>query len=132
MLTRWYWYRQSTDRAEVPLRPLVPLAVQLLVLELCCALFACLLVLLAMSPLTVHAAVFDQATGRAVPERDGVAPVLAAVRTGFNTIIHAGLAVHHGGMEVDTLERKASACEIVSGGKGSPRWGEEWRDRVAR
>ena len=34
MLAHRYWYWQSANRAEVTLRPLVPLAVQLLVLEL--------------------------------------------------------------------------------------------------
>ena len=53
---------------------LEPLTVQLLVLELCHALLARLLVLLAMGPLAVHAAVLDEAAGRAVLEPDGVAP----------------------------------------------------------
>ena len=67
-------YRQRANRAEVPFRSLVTLVVQLLVLELCCTLFAGLLVLLAMCPLAVHAAVLDEEAGRAVPELD---PVLA-------------------------------------------------------
>ena len=74
---------QSTNWAEVPLRPVVSLAIQLLVLELCCALLACSLVLLAVGPLAVHAAVFHEAAGRAVLELDGLAPVFAAVGAGF-------------------------------------------------
>ena len=65
----WNW--QSTDRAEVPLRPLESLTVQLLVLELCRTLLAGLLVLLAMGLLAFHAAVLDEATGCAVLELDG-------------------------------------------------------------
>ncbi|EJK59051.1 hypothetical protein THAOC_20774, partial [Thalassiosira oceanica] len=75
--------RQSADRAEVPLRPLEPLAVQLLVLELGRALLARPLVLLAVGPLAVDAAVLDEAAGRAVLELDGVARVLSAVSTRF-------------------------------------------------
>ena len=72
-------YGQGADQAEVTLRPLDPLAVQLLVLELGRTLFARLLVPLAVCLLAVHAAVLDEAAGRAVPELDGVAPVLTAV-----------------------------------------------------
>ncbi|EJK61585.1 hypothetical protein THAOC_17900 [Thalassiosira oceanica] len=86
--------RQSAERAEVPLRPLVPLTVQLLKLELCRALLACLLVLLAVGPLAVHAAVLDEAAGRAVLELDGVAPGLAAVGAGFNATAINGHAIH--------------------------------------
>ena len=59
--------------------PLVPLTVQLLVLELCRTLLAGLLVLLPMGPLAVHAAVPDEAAGRAVLQFDGVAGFPAAV-----------------------------------------------------
>ena len=83
MVTDGYRNRQGADRTEVPLRPLVSLFVQLLVLELCCTLLACFLVLLAMYLLAVHAAVLDEATGRAVLEFDGVTPGLAAVCAGF-------------------------------------------------
>ena len=88
--------RQSADRAEVPLRPLVSLTVKLLVLELCHALLACFPVLLAVGPLAVHPTIFDEATGSAVPEPDGVAPLLAAVGAGFATAALAvdGLAAH--------------------------------------
>ena len=61
------------------LRPLVALAVQLLVLQLGRALFACLLVMLAMDLLAVDAAVFHKVAGRAVLQLDGVTPFLAAV-----------------------------------------------------
>ena len=56
-------YRQRADRAEVSLRPLQPLTVQLLILEICGTLLACLLVLLAMGLLAVQAAVLDEAAG---------------------------------------------------------------------
>ena len=79
MLIDWQRYRQRANRAVAPLRPLVSLTVQLLVLELCRPLLARLLVMLAVGPLAVHAAVLDEAAGRAVLELDGVAPVLAAV-----------------------------------------------------
>ena len=60
------------------------LIVQFLVLELCCALLACLLVLLAVGLLAVHPTVLDEAAGRAVLELNGVVvPVLAAVGAGF-------------------------------------------------
>ena len=85
---------QSADRAEVALRPLVSLAVQLLVLELCRPLLACLLVLLAVGPLAVHAAVLDEAAGRTVLELDGIAPVLAAVGAGFVATIAIRHVVH--------------------------------------
>ena len=60
------------------------LAVQLLVPELCCTLLAGLLVLLAVCPLAVHAAVFHEAAGRAVLELDDIAPLLAAVGADFD------------------------------------------------
>ena len=93
-------YRQSADRAEVPLRPLVSLIVQFLVLELCCALLACLLVLLAVGLLAVHAAVLDEATGRAVLELDGVAPGLAAVVAGLAGVATNWHAAHYIQVEV--------------------------------
>ena len=98
MLIHREWNWQRADRAEVTLRPLMSLTVQLLVLKLCCTLLARLLVLLAVRPLAVHAAVLDEATGRTVLELDGVARVLAAVGAGFVAIIlpidrHAA---HHG------------------------------------
>ena len=70
------------------------LAVQMLVLELCCALLARLLVLVAVRPLAVHTAVLDEATGRAVLELDGVAPDLAAVGAGFAAITVDRHAAH--------------------------------------
>ena len=63
------------------------MTVQLFVLELRDALLACLLVLLAVCFLTVHSAVLDKATGRAVPELGGVAPELAAVGAGSTAIL---------------------------------------------
>ena len=68
--------------------------VQLLVLELCCALLARPLVLLAVGLLAVHAAVLDEAAGRAVLELDGVA-ALAAVGAGSASIIIVGNTVHY-------------------------------------
>ena len=79
-------YGQSADRAEVPLLSLVPLTVKLLVFELCHTLLARLLVLLAVGPLAVHAAVLDEAAGRAILELDGIAPVPAAVGAGFSAV----------------------------------------------
>ena len=87
MLLHWQRNRQSADRAEVPLWPLVPLTLQLLVFQLCDTLLTSLLVLLAMYFLAVHAAVFYEAAGRAVLELDGAAPVLAAVRAGFVALV---------------------------------------------
>ena len=75
---------------------LQPLAVQLLVLQLCHALLAGLLVLLTTGPLAVHAAVLDEAAGRAALELDGVAPWLAAVGAGFFAIASNGQANHGG------------------------------------
>ena len=95
MLICWYWYGQSTDRAGVPLRPLESLAVQLLILELCCTLFAFRLVLLPVGPLAVHAAVLDEAAGRAALELDDIAHLLAAVGAGFDAIVQDGHAFHH-------------------------------------
>ncbi|EJK44514.1 hypothetical protein THAOC_36936 [Thalassiosira oceanica] len=40
-----------------------------------------------MGPLAVHAAILDEAAGRAVLELDGVAPCLAAVGAGFSAVI---------------------------------------------
>ena len=74
----------------------MPLTVQLLVLELCRKLLARLLVLLAVGPLAVHAAVLDEAAGRALLELDGVAPELAAVGAGLVTITLDRHAVHCG------------------------------------
>ena len=108
-----------------PLRPLVTLIVQLLVLELCGTLLACLLVLLAVGLLAVHAAVFDEAAGRAVLELDGVAPVLAAIGAGFFAVTLAGSHATHHKIQVEVLVRRtvvdgqavwdARACEIVRG-----------------
>ena len=92
MCVHGYGYRQSADRTEVPLRPLESLAVQLLVLELRRTLLACLLVLLAVGPLAVHAAVLDEAAGRADLELGGFAPVLAAV--GAGSVVFVGHAAH--------------------------------------
>ena len=86
---------QSAYRTEVHLRPLVSLTVQLLVPELCGTLLACLLVLLAVGPLAVHATVLDETAGRAVLELDGVAPVLAAVGADIVAIVlDYGYAAH--------------------------------------
>ena len=63
MLNRRYWHGQGAYRAELSLRPLVPLAVQSLVLQLGRALLAGLLVLLAVGPLAVDATVFDEEAG---------------------------------------------------------------------
>ena len=71
--------RKSADGAEVALRPFEPLIVQFLVLELCHALLAGPLVLLAVGLLAVHAAVFDEAAGRAALEPDGAALAAAAL-----------------------------------------------------
>ena len=83
-LSHGQWDRQRTDRAEISLWTLLSLAVQLLVVELSRTLLACLLVLLAMGPLAVHAAVPDEAAGRAVPERDSAALGLPAVGAGLS------------------------------------------------
>ena len=82
MIVNRKWYCKETDRAEVILWSLVTLAVQLLVLELGHALLACLLVLLAMDLLAVHATVFHEEAGVAVLELDGVTAFLATVGTG--------------------------------------------------
>ena len=74
---------QGADRAEVHFRPLKPLAEQPLLPQLCRTLLACRLVLLAVGPLAVHAAVFDEVACIAFLELDGVAPALAAVSAGF-------------------------------------------------
>ena len=77
---------------------LQPLTVQLLVLELCRALLARLLVLLAVGLLAVHSAVLDEAAGRAVLQLDSAAPSLAAVGAGLiATITVDRLAVHDRG-----------------------------------
>ena len=57
------------------------LTVQLLFLQLCHTLLARLLMLLAVGLLAVGTTVLDEATGRAVPELDGVATAFAAVGT---------------------------------------------------
>ncbi|EJK76504.1 hypothetical protein THAOC_01730 [Thalassiosira oceanica] len=59
----------------------------LLVLDLCRTLLAGLLVLLAVGPLAVHATVFDQATGRAVPELDAVTSSRPTVGADFSAIV---------------------------------------------
>ena len=92
MLIDWQRYRQRANRTEAPLRPLVSLTVQLLVLELCRPLLARLLVMLAVGSLAVDATVLDEAAGRAVLEFDGVALVLAAVRAQVN--VPVGNAAH--------------------------------------
>ena len=74
-----HWNGQCAYWAEVPLRLLVSLSVQPLVLELGRALLAGLLVLLAMGLLAVHTAIFDEEAGRAVLELDSVATSLCAV-----------------------------------------------------
>ena len=94
MVIHGYWDWQRAYRAEISFWPLLPLAVQTLVLELGRTLLACLLVLLAVGPLAIHAAVIDDAAGRAVLEPDGVGPELAAVGAGFITLLDRH-AVHH-------------------------------------
>ena len=74
MITHLEWNGQSAERAEVPFMSLQPLAVQPLVLELCRALLTGLLVLLAVGPLAVHAAVLHEAASIAVLQLDGVTP----------------------------------------------------------
>ena len=76
MLVHWKRDRQGADRAEFPLRPLVPLTVQLLVLQRFRTLLARLLMLLAVDLLAVDATVLDEAAGRAVPDLDGVVTAL--------------------------------------------------------
>ena len=83
MILHWKRDRQSADRADLKLWPLVTLRVKLLVLELGRALLAGFLVLLAVALLAVHAAVLDEAAGRAVLELDGVIAFLAAVGADF-------------------------------------------------
>jgi len=122
MLAHWQRNWQGADRAEVFLRPLVPLTVQLLILELCRTLLACLLVLLAVGPLAVHAAVLDEAAGRAVLERDSFAPLLAAVSADFEVAIHAGRVVHCGIGRRKPQTR--TVCQIVLGAL----FGEEARE----
>ena len=68
MIIHRYRDWQRADRTEVFLRPLQPLTVQLLVPELSRTLLARLLVLLAVGPLAVHAAILDEAAGSAVLE----------------------------------------------------------------
>ena len=67
---------------------------EFLVLELGRAFFAGLLVLLAVDLLAVHAAVLDEAAGRAVLQLDGPAPVLAAVGTDITSAGRAADAKH--------------------------------------
>ena len=80
--------------------------------------------LLAVGLLAVHAAVFDEAAGRAVLELDGVAPVLAAIGAGFFAVTLAGSHATHHKIQVEVLVRTvvdwqavwdARACEIVRG-----------------
>ena len=124
MIIHRQWNRQGANRAEVPLRPLVPLTIELLVLELSHALLACLLVPLAVGPLAVHAAVLDESAGRAVLEPDGVTPVLAAVSTGSSAIDEDGHVVH---LRIEGLMR--DGCKEL--GKWYPlvvMEGPKWKD----
>ena len=77
MLAHWEGNRQRAYRAKVSFRPLVPLPVQPFLPQLGGAFLADLLVLLAVGPLAVHAAVFNQAAGGAVLELDAVLAALA-------------------------------------------------------
>ena len=120
MFTHWEWNKQSTYRAEVAFRSLVTLAVQLLVLELCCTLLACLLVLLPMCLLAVHAAVFDEKTGVAVLELDDVAFVLVTVGAGFSTIFLTSKRAVHCAIDARML------CKV---GVRGVRWGRSERRR---
>ena len=79
MFTHGYWNRQGAYRAGISLRSLLPLTVQLFVLQLRHTLLAGSLVLLSMGPLAVHAAVLDEAAGRAVLQLHYVAGLPAAV-----------------------------------------------------
>ena len=81
-----------SDRS--PPSALVPLTVQLFVLQFRRTLLAGLLVLLAVGLLAVDTAVLDEAAGRAFPELDDVAPVLATVGAGYNAIIRDGHGAH--------------------------------------
>ena len=78
------WHSKETDRTKVKLRSLVTLAIQLLVLQLGRALLACLLVLLAVDLLTVHAAILHEKAGRAVLQLDAVVSFFAAVGADFS------------------------------------------------
>ena len=83
--------RQRAYRAEIPLGPLLPLAVQSLVFQLRDTLFARSLVLLAMGFLAVHAAVLDEVASRAVLELDAVVvSFLAAVGAGLGCFRRRG------------------------------------------
>ena len=70
-------YRQRAYRTEVALWPFVSLTVQPFLLQLGRSFLARLLVLLAVGPLTVQAAVPDETAGRAVLELDAVLAALA-------------------------------------------------------
>ena len=82
VLKHRHWYCKEADGAKMRLRPLGSLAVQLLILQLGRTFLACLLVLLAMDLLAVHATVFHEEAGVAVLELDGVTAFLATVGTG--------------------------------------------------
>jgi len=81
-----------------------------------------------MCPLAVHAAVFDEAAGRAVLELDGVAPALAAVGACFVAAAITKDAVHSsidapcacGGSERRVRVRH-KICNGSDGGTASPR-----------
>ena len=73
----------------------MPLAVQLLVLEFCRTLLACLLVLFAVSLLAIHAAVLDEVAGIAAFELGGIASVLATVCTGSVALLHDNRRAFH-------------------------------------
>ena len=80
------------------------LTVHLLVLQLSRTLLACLLVLLAVSPLAVHAAVLHEAAGRAVLELDGVTSSRSAVGTCCCGANHGHAAHCQAGMRCSLFE----------------------------
>ena len=98
MLVCRHWHGLRADRAEVPLKSLVPLAVQPLVLQLGRALLAGLLVDLAVGLLATHAAVFDEEAGRAVLELDTVATLLSAVGAHISGCCRRDATRRHGSM----------------------------------
>ena len=106
MATHGYRNRQSADRTEVPLRPLASLAVQLLVLEFCCTLLAYLPVLLAVGLLSVHAAVLDEAAGRAVLQLDGASLAVTALATAGAHV--SGAAVDRDAAHVGKRRKRSS------------------------
>ena len=65
-----------------------------------------------MSLLAAHAAVLDEAAGRALLELDGVAPVLAAVGAGFNPVIFLA-ARHDVHCGIDDVVTMTAECSVM-------------------